>query len=907
MGQELVIVPAGLYTDPSPHGAAPPGALRTATNVVLRRAGAVEPRPGFFQDKARPDVNLALVHAILGYAGYPSTVIYVGEAQATHTTYMTDGGPAIAVTMDSGGALPWTRGHIQAAATRKNLYLSTADAVRKITSNTDTTASKAGTPPCLLELSAGTSPGTAVPAGKAVSYRAVVVRTDANGVVVRSAPSNRVIYRNVGAVTQDPGVLIILSSQDDNAGSGNTVELYRSLAVEQDETPFDDHFLAKPFVGGLMMTGNDDVAQEDLGAALYTNDDEEGAAAANVRPPQAKDVAEFNGSLFLANLTYPAQRAVNIPYVTNLLATDAAGVGQRTLTGTFTNGSAVVTGVASTVGFRVGQIIDESLNEWAGTTDLPRIISLTASSVTFSANYTGTTGSKSKAVYDSIRVNSQYFPVGSSSWASAIRGFWEGGIFGTHTPATSVYALTEDVVTVLSTGQVSSGANRNLLLKAINPTTSPFVVYATHGSEYRPALPEPTATGLAATQDVFPSGVAWSKTFEPEHFSLVDMEQIGSDIADTWRIKRGRDALWILKTDGLWRLSGAGRDAGFRIDPVSRAKLVNPNCVADIFDQVYAWTDQGILALDSGANAVQSHPVRDQLVRTQATAGQGIGPFATWLCSNQKANELLVNIGQRDSTSYLLVYNFLTNAWTRWDLSQPPSCGGAPNDALIFGLETPLSVDGDMQVSIRELSSGLFDLSYMVNVTAIAGNAITIAAGSGWTPKVGDIINLGSMGGPDPVIIPSSVVTAVTDATHFTVLLQPSPLTGSQRAYPAYPCVIEPVACTSKNPSILKLWGDGSLLWGKLSTLLGYTVSFTSSISQTVKSAIKTLDTAPPKADCSHRFIVPREHARTEQVFVQTTVRQAILAYEGTGTAANWIWQGLSLFHSAMGPRVRAR
>jgi hypothetical protein len=89
--------------------------------------------------------------------------------------------------------------------------------------------------------------------------------------------------------------------------TGNEVEIYRSLAVEAGEQPFDDHFFSKSVTGGLSISVFDDVAELDLGAPLYTNDDEEGAPHANIRPPQAKDVHEFNGSLFLANLTYPAQ------------------------------------------------------------------------------------------------------------------------------------------------------------------------------------------------------------------------------------------------------------------------------------------------------------------------------------------------------------------------------------------------------------------------------------------------------------------------------------------------------------------------------------------------------------------------------------------------------------------------
>jgi len=498
-------------------------------------------------------------------------------------------------------------------------------------------------------------------------------------------------------------------------------------------------------------------------------------------------------------------------------------------------------------------------------------------------------------VFDSIRVNNQYFPVGASSWNSCIRSFWEGGIFGTHTPSTDVYALTDDIVTTLSSGAFQDPNNRSVLLKAINPTTSPFVVYATHGSEYRPPLPEPVATGLTADQDIFPSGVCWSKTFEPEHFSLVDLELIGGGRADTWRIVKGRDALWVLKVDGLWRLSGAGRDAGFRIDPVSKAKLLTPNCVANIFDQVYVWTDQGILGLDSGANAVQSRAVRDQLIYAQQITPQ-VGHYDTWLCGNQASHELIVSredLGSGDpNKNYLLVYNFLNNAWTRWDLHKQPSCATALSYGLQFGIRTPVVEGGTKYVTTLEIGSS-WDSLYTVNVLNVVGQDVVIAAGSGWSPTAGDAI-----GWP-------FLVETVTDATHFTVN-RPGLTTGTKNALVAFQAEIEPVACTSKNPSILKLWQDGSLLWGDLRFVQNYTLEFRSSLSTVPATIPKKMTVlghpiilnAPWPENCSHRFITPRAHARSEQLFPKTVIRNA--------TAA-WNWQGLSLFYSPMGPRVKAR
>src|SRR5687767_7999077 len=47
MALEQVLAPAGLFLGSNPHAAVPPGAMTVAENVVIRRPGIVEPRPGF--------------------------------------------------------------------------------------------------------------------------------------------------------------------------------------------------------------------------------------------------------------------------------------------------------------------------------------------------------------------------------------------------------------------------------------------------------------------------------------------------------------------------------------------------------------------------------------------------------------------------------------------------------------------------------------------------------------------------------------------------------------------------------------------------------------------------------------------------------------------------------------------
>ncbi|HEY7514215.1 MAG TPA: hypothetical protein VIC87_07045 [Vicinamibacteria bacterium] len=66
------------------------------------------------------------------------------------------------------------------------------------------------------------------------------------------------------------------------------------------------------FVDRVGVTWTDTVPDDLRDAALYTNDAQEGPDRANFPPPIARDVAEYRGSLFYANVTEPARLTVRL-------------------------------------------------------------------------------------------------------------------------------------------------------------------------------------------------------------------------------------------------------------------------------------------------------------------------------------------------------------------------------------------------------------------------------------------------------------------------------------------------------------------------------------------------------------------------------------------------------------------
>jgi hypothetical protein len=209
---------------------------------------------------------------------------------------------------------------------------------------------------------------TAIATGFKFSYRLVFVRTDVNGVVVRSAPSVAVTFSNTSGASRNVDVYYQVATTGPfgiNApgtyGFYDSVEVYRTRAFPAAST-IDEEYA---FVGAIPSGTNlitDTLTDAQRGAAMYASPSQGGATAENQRPPACGCMALYKGHLFFGNTIGPFRTIVSMNLVTTNLVGVAAGIGWRSITGTTAIGSAVVNAMANTTGIKAGQVV----NSWNG-------------------------------------------------------------------------------------------------------------------------------------------------------------------------------------------------------------------------------------------------------------------------------------------------------------------------------------------------------------------------------------------------------------------------------------------------------------------------------------------------------------------------------------------------------------
>jgi hypothetical protein len=295
--------------------------------------------------------------------------------------------------------------------------------------------------------------------------------------------------------------------------------------------------------------------------------------------------------------------------------------------------------------------------------------------------------------------------------------------------------------------------------------------------------------------------LCFSKLQLPESVPLGNYFDIGNLAAPIVRIVATTDCLWILKSDGLWRIAGTSPEDLIvqQFDPLCRMAsaivagaetLDTAPWVRRLGNVVYAWTVSGIVSIDpSGV-----HPI-DDAIATQIRALTPLTTSATttsvtrpWAATSLR--ESLVVFGCQatglDTDGFTFAYNTQTGTWSTWSTQLNASLastywfagsGDADNETMLIGnyggfslytdvprFYTAAATPGVLPTTFADVVAGpLASTLTSLTIASVTGaNALYSVAGSVLVP--GAIIQQG--GG---AVANQYMVLAVVPGVSFTV------------------------------------------------------------------------------------------------------------------------------------------
>lgn len=316
----------------------------------------------------------------------------------------------------------------------------------------------------------------------------------------------------------------------------------------------------------------------------------------------------------------------------------------------------------------------------------------------------------------------------------------------------------------------------------------------------------------------YPHGFMWSKNQQPEHVPSSHLEFAGNKAYPIRRIIALRDSLFILKDDGIWRLTGqAGQ---WRIDPLDTStKILAPESAVVLNNSIYALTDQGVVSISDVGVQVLSRNIEDKLNALLGVNYEGLRKLSFGISYETDRKYILYTVSSASDThpTQAFVYNTFTNTWCMWDKA---ALTGIVNkaDGLLY-ITRP-----DQKHILKERKE--FSFRDYVDEEAADGFSISSFTGSQVVLNTLANVSIGDLLYQSSTI--NSVITEIDPGTNtVTVYDAKSWTVASVKIFKAISCSIQWSNQHMGNPSIDKHFQQATILYKKQSFITSTLAFFT--------------------------------------------------------------------------------
>lgn len=248
------------------------------------------------------------------------------------------------------------------------------------------------------------------------------------------------------------------------------------------------------------------------------------------------------------------------------------------------------------------------------------------------------------------------------------------------------------------------------------------------GASFNPPLPPVTnAEPVIGEAEIKPNRLYYSKLQQPEAVPLLSFIDVGPEDDEISRILALRESLFILKTDGVYRLTGL--NGNFVVDGFDRnCKIISPDTAVVLNNNIFCLTSQGVAQISDTGVQIISKPLDIEFKKITSSnydfqfTSFGVG------YENDRAYLLFVPTNESDTVAtQCFRWNVYTQTWTRF-MQTAKTCGliNPADDKLYLGV-------GDENFIERERKNfnrtDYADREFLTSITSdgVNGKKITLA------------------------------------------------------------------------------------------------------------------------------------------------------------------------------------
>lgn len=257
------------------------------------------------------------------------------------------------------------------------------------------------------------------------------------------------------------------------------------------------------------------------------------------------------------------------------------------------------------------------------------------------------------------------------------------------------------------------------------------------GDEFSPSVPV-SGSAVISTNETSPNRIYYSKFQQPEAVPILNYLEVGPQDKAIIRIVALRDNLFVLKEDGVYRLSGLV--APFSVYPFDfSVNIKAPDSAVVLNNLIYLFSTQGVGTISDTGISVISRPIEDEMLKLLIPDYTNFGTATFGVSYESDRSYYLFTVSSPSDTlaTQCFRYNTFTNTWTNLALSKRCGVVNSFDDRLYLGA-TDVSRLEQERKSFSRTDFSDREIALTLGSLAISGTSVALPSLTGIT--AGDIL-----------------------------------------------------------------------------------------------------------------------------------------------------------------------
>lgn len=246
------------------------------------------------------------------------------------------------------------------------------------------------------------------------------------------------------------------------------------------------------------------------------------------------------------------------------------------------------------------------------------------------------------------------------------------------------------------------------------------------------------AGSTVSSNEVSPNRLYFSKLQQPEAVPTLNYIDIGPKDRAILRVIALRDSLFVLKKDGIYRLSG-DTTTNFSVSLFdSSSGIIAADSAVVLNNQIYLLSTQGIITISDAGVEIISRVIEDKIIKIFQNAVAASTSFAISSETDRAYYLSTTTLATDTLNTQILRYNTITKAWTTWDMSKTAGVVNVSGDNKIyFGASDIARIEKERK-SLDRTDHADREYEIQLGVDAVYGNVIKPSSLT--NVSVGDVV-----------------------------------------------------------------------------------------------------------------------------------------------------------------------